>query len=91
MRFIALAVCTAIVAPATSAMAQQPAEPGARAAKLQEADKDKDGAISKAEWTAAGRPDRAFAIFDADGDGKITQAELVSGRQKMQERRAGRQ
>jgi hypothetical protein len=39
-------------------------------------DTNKDGSISKDEWTAAGRREQGFARFDANGDGKITLDEM---------------
>jgi hypothetical protein len=39
-------------------------------------DTNKDGGISKDEWTAAGRPEQVFARLDANGDGKITLDEM---------------
>jgi hypothetical protein len=39
-------------------------------------DSDRDGRLSKAEWLAAGRRERGFAMADANGDGYADQAEL---------------
>lgn len=38
-------------------------------------DTDDDGAVSRAEWEAAGKPADKFAQIDTDGDGLITAAE----------------
>lgn len=57
--------------------------------RLQEADTNKDGILSKDEWTAAGLPDPIFGMFDADSDGKVTQDEMKAGREKIRQRRAG--
>lgn len=52
-----------------------------RAARLAAADTDGDGALSEEEWIAAAqqaredRHGRAFDRLDADGDGRVTQAE----------------
>lgn len=53
-------------------------------------DKNGDKLISKEEWAAAGKNERAYGVFDANGDGKLTEAELMAGMQKMRDRRAGR-
>jgi Ca2+-binding EF-hand superfamily protein len=52
-------------------------------------DTDKDGAISKDEWNAAGRPEQVFTMFDTDKDGKLTQEEIKVGREKLREQRGG--
>lgn len=39
-------------------------------------DTDKNAAISKAEWLAAGRREPGFARIDSNADGKITLDEL---------------
>lgn len=45
------------------------------------ADSDRDGAVSEAEWVAYGNHGgRGFASVDANGDGKITAAELTAYR-----------
>ncbi len=46
-------------------------------------DTDHDGRISKAEWLAAGRKERGFAMMDANGDGYLTVDEIKAGREKM--------
>lgn len=56
-------------APATSKADQA-------AAMFAKADSDGDGALSAAEWKAAGRRDRGFAMADTDKDGKVTADEL---------------
>lgn len=45
-------------------------------AQFKAMDTNKDGGISKDEWTAAGRPEQVFARLDANGDGKITLDEM---------------
>ena len=50
-------------------------------------DTNKDGSISKDEWTAAGRPAERFDIVDADHDGKVSVAELTQAMAKMQGQR----
>jgi EF hand len=47
-----------------------------------DADANKDGALSRQEFAAMARVDRLFEIanfdyFDADGDGKVTLAEII--------------
>ncbi len=39
-------------------------------------DTDGDGAVSRAEWDAAGKPADKFAQIDSDGDGRITATEI---------------
>jgi hypothetical protein len=45
-------------------------------ASFKQMDTNKDGAISKEEWTAAGRREQGFARFDTNSDGKITLEEM---------------
>jgi len=45
-------------------------------ASFKQMDTNKDGSISKEEWTAAGRREQGFTRFDANGDGKITLDEM---------------
>jgi len=45
-------------------------------AGFKQMDTNKDGSISKEEWTAAGRREQGFARFDANSDGKITLEEM---------------
>jgi Ca2+-binding EF-hand superfamily protein len=49
-------------------------------------DTDGDGAVSKAEWTAAGRPAERFAMVDANKDGKVTAAEMEAAMAAMRQR-----
>lgn len=76
----------AALAAAVPAFAQQPApQPG----KFFDAtDTNKDGAISKAEWSAAGRRPEGFAMMDGNKDGKVTRAEGQAAMQKMMQMRA---
>lgn len=76
-----------------AAIASEPAAPPAMAAngaaeKLIAADTDGDGSWSKAEWTAAGRRERGFKMFDTDRNGLLTRAELRDGLTRLRERRA---
>ena len=48
--------------------------------------KNGDGAVDKAEWTAAGRPAERFDPVDANKDGKITAAELEAAMAAMRQR-----
>lgn len=81
-KLVFAAVTTALLAGAGAAYAQMPAP-----ADLVKAwDKDGDGAISKAEWTAAGRPAERFDAVDANKDGKVTAAELEAAMAAMKAR-----
>ena len=55
---------------------RQPQTPEQIEAAFKAMDTNKDGSISKEEWTAAGRREQGFARFDANGDGKITLEEM---------------
>ena len=46
-------------------------------------DTNHDGVLSLAEWTAAGRRERGFKMIDADGNGKLTPAELKAAMAKF--------
>lgn len=50
-------------------------------------DANGDGAVDKAEWTGAGRPEDRFAMIDGDKDGKITLDEMKAAFEKMRQRR----
>jgi Ca2+-binding EF-hand superfamily protein len=83
MRKIVLAaVATGLLAAAGVAQAQMPAP----ADLIKSWDKDGDGAVSKEEWTAAGRPAERFDAVDANKDGKITAAELEAAMAAMRQR-----
>jgi len=81
MRIVILGAA-ALLASAGVAAAQAPAP----ADVIKQWDKDADGAVSKAEWTAAGRPAERFDMIDADKDGKITAAELEAAMAAMRQR-----
>lgn len=49
-------------------------------------DTNADGAVDRAEWTAAGRPAERFDMVDANKDGKITVAELEAAMAAMRAR-----
>lgn len=73
--------------PAVPGPSAASARPGARLAEaMARIDSNKDGAISRAEWTAAGRRDRGFELFDGDSDGKLTIEEIRSGLSKLRAR-----
>lgn len=73
-----LILAAALTLAATAGVAQ-PAAPPALATIFKAWDTDGDGAVSKAEWVAAGRPAERFDLIDADKDGKVTMAEVVQG------------
>jgi Ca2+-binding EF-hand superfamily protein len=81
-KLIFAAVAAAAIGAAGVASAQMPAP----ADLIKAWDKDGDGAVSKAEWTAAGRPAERFDAVDADHDGKITAAELEAAMAAMKQR-----
>lgn len=86
MRKILIAAgAVALLAGAGAAHAQMPA-----AADIIKAwDTDGDGAVSKDEWVAAGRPAERFDLVDADHDGKVTAAELEAAMAKMRQQNGG--
>ncbi len=65
------------------AMAQATSTPDKAQAVFEKADSNHDGALSLAEWTAAGRRERGFKMIDADGDGKVTPSELEAAAAKF--------
>lgn len=69
---------------AAAASAQQP-QPGKF---FDSTDTNKDGAISRAEWDAAGRRPEGFAMMDSNKDGKVTKAEGQAAMQRMMQMRA---
>ena len=86
MRKIVLAaVATGLLAAAGVASAQTPAPEN----MVKHWDKDGDGAVSKAEWIAAGRPAERFDKVDANKDGKITVAELKTAMAAMKKQQGG--
>ena len=76
------AAAAAAIAAAGAAQAQMPAP----ADLIKNWDKDGDGAVSKAEWVAAGRPAERFDAIDANKDGKVTAAELEAAMAAMRQR-----
>lgn len=81
-KMIFAGVATALLAGAGAAYAQMPAP----ADIIKGWDKNGDGAVDKAEWTAAGRPAERFDAVDADKDGKVTAAELEAAMAAMRAR-----
>ena len=79
MRLLILAAASAAVLAAGVAHAQAPAP----ADIIKQWDTNKDGAVDKAEWVAAGRPAERFDMVDANHDGKITAEELADAMAKM--------
>jgi hypothetical protein len=78
-------IAAALAAMAVPAFAQMPAP----ADVVKQWDKDGDGAVSKEEWVAAGRPAERFDAVDADKNGKITVAELEAAFAAMRQRQGG--
>ena len=81
-KIIFAATAVALLAGAGAAYAQMPAP----ADLVKQWDKDGDGAISKAEWTEAGRPAERFDAVDANKDGKVSAAELEAAMAAMKAR-----
>ena len=77
------AAAVALLAGAASAQAPDPA------AIVKSWDKDGDGAVSKDEWVAAGRPAERFDAVDANKDGKVTAEELAAAMAAMRQRQGG--
>ncbi|MBL8773132.1 MAG: EF-hand domain-containing protein [Phenylobacterium sp.] len=72
----------ALLAAAGAAQAQMPAP----ADLIKRWDTNGDGAVDKAEWTAAGRQADRFDLIDANKDGKVTAAELEAAMAAMRQR-----
>ena len=86
MRTIIFAAATAaLLAGASVAQAQMPAP----ADIVKQWDKNGDGAVSKDEWVAAGRPAERFDAVDANKDGKVTADELAAAMAAMRQRQGG--
>ena len=78
-------IAAALAATAAPAFAQLPAP----ADIVKQWDRDGDGAVSKEEWTAAGRPAERFDAVDTNKDGKISVAELEAAFAQMRQRQGG--
>ena len=81
-RHVFAAVAAVALAAAGAASAQMPAP----ADIIKNWDKNGDGAVDKAEWTAAKRPAQRFDAVDANKDGNITAAELEAAMAAMRQR-----
>lgn len=81
-----IALCAA---PAMAQNASPAGEaPTAKGRKFFEStDTNKDGVISQAEWTAAGRKPEGFAMMDLNKDGNVTREEGRAAMQKMMQMR----
>jgi Ca2+-binding EF-hand superfamily protein len=90
MRTLILAAsAAAMLASAGAAAAQQPQQMPAPADIIKQWDKDGDGAVSKDEWVAAGRPAERFDVVDTNKDGKISVEELAAAMAAMRQRQGG--
>ena len=78
-------IAAALAAMAAPAFAQLPAP----ADIVKQWDRDGDGAVTKEEWTAAGRPAERFDAVDTNKDGKISVAELEAAFAQMRQRQGG--
>ena len=81
--FAAAATAVLAVAGVASAQAPSPAD------IIKNWDKNGDGAVSKDEWVAAGRPAERFDAVDANKDGKVTAEELAAAMAAMRQRQGG--
>ena len=79
-----LALALAIALAAAPALAQQP-QPGRF---FDATDTNRDGAISRAEWEAAGRRPEGFTMMDLNKDGKVTREEGRAAMKKAMEARS---
>ncbi|HJV42945.1 EF-hand domain-containing protein [Caulobacter sp.] len=92
-RILLAALATGATLAAGAALAQEGPPPGpmrqmpAPEDIFKRWDANGDGAVDKAEWTGAGRPEDRFAMIDADKDGKVTLDELKAAFEKMRQRR----
>ena len=77
-----LIFAAALLASAGAASAQAPAP----ADMIKNWDKNGDGAVDRAEWTAAGRPAERFDMVDANKNGKVTAEELAAAMAAMRAR-----
>lgn len=85
----AIAFLGAMAMPAFAQQANRPAPPTPeeRAAQFVKADANKDGKLSKAEWSttlserAKGMADQIWQRLDADGDGSVTKEQFLAPRQ----------
>jgi hypothetical protein len=82
MRMIVLAAVAAAMAASAGVASAQAPDP---AALVKAWDKNGDGAVDKAEWTAAGRPAERFDAVDANKDGKVTAEELTAAINRMRQ------
>ena len=79
-------------APAAAKGEAAKGERGHRGERMKAADKDGDGALSKAEADAAGmtRLSKNFDKLDANKDGKVTRAEMKMARNEHRGQHKGR-
>lgn len=85
----ALLILLAAPALAQAQSAPQATPPHGGGGKFFDAtDTDKDGAISRAEWLAAGRNPEGFALMDLNKDGKVTREEGRAAMQKAMQARS---
>lgn len=90
-RTLLVALASTAALSAGAAMAQEGPPPPRRMPAPEEVfktwDTNADGAVDKAEWVAAKRPEDRFAMIDADKDGKITLDEMKAAFETMRQRR----
>jgi len=85
-KLIFAAAGTALLLAGAGVASAQAPDP---AAIIKNWDKDGDGAVSKDEWVAAGRPAERFDAVDANHDGKVTAEELAAAMAAMRQRQGG--
>lgn len=80
---------SSVYAPPADAPSERPRQQGRPGSQgLSGLDTDGDGAVSRAEWLAAGRLEQGFAFMDSDRDGRLSPQELRQGMARLQQRRA---
>ena len=89
MKPIALAPILALAAaPLVAQPAPSPHNGGGGGKFFDATDTNKDGALSREEWIAAGRKPEGFAMMDLDKDGKVTREEGREAMRKVMEARS---
>lgn len=86
MRIVLSLVLTAASAAAVAQIPGEPAAPPAPRADFAFLDRSKDGYLSKQEALAEREIAKRFASFDADNDGRLSEAEYVRAKEDNEKR-----